>query len=167
MARQVRGVDAACHAGRPWCGPREDRMLADLTLLLHEVTDALRGRGSATPMCESPRETLATPPTVVVVTGTISPGKARLLAALERELTPHGIAIASPDRGSFRASPALHVHAEADIDALLETNPGSEGAWARRADLLVPVDWEATSQSVRRVIAALHARGVAFSDAGV
>ena len=140
-------------------------MLADLTLLLHEVTDALRGRWDFSPVPASPRDPLPDAPLVVLVTGTTSPGKARLLGALERVLAPAGIAVVSPSRGALPGH-ALHVHAEADIDALLETRPGTEGASARRADLLVPVDWEATSHSVRRVIAALVARGVDVAEAG-
>jgi hypothetical protein len=139
-------------------------MLADLTLLLHEVTDVLRGTPDVPPGCEASPGRPA--PRTVLVTGTTSPGKARLVSALERALTPSGIAVVSPGRTGTPGL-VLHVHAEADIDALLETGPGTEGAWARRADLLVPVDWEATPHSVRRVIAALVARGVEVNEAGV
>jgi hypothetical protein len=141
-------------------------MLADLTLLLHEVTDALRGARDRPPGCDASRAPHRAAPRTVLVTGTTSPGKARLMSALDRALAPAGIVVVSPGRTSA-TDLVLHVHAEADIDALLESGPGSEGAWARRADLLVPVDWEATPHSVRRVIAALIARGVDVHEAGV
>lgn len=148
-------------------------MLVDLTLLLHEVTDALtrRGdarhglpRGRAAEQCGG-QSGVALAVRAVLVTGTASPGKARLVAALARAL-PDGLAVEAPDRPLDGAAHDLHVHAASDIDALLESGPGSEGAWARRADLLVSVDWESTAHSVRRVIDALIARGAAAPGAG-
>jgi hypothetical protein len=138
-------------------------MLADLTLLLHEVTDALRGRPHA-PVVRGPLIATPSTPRAIVVTGTASPGKARLVAALDRALKPDGIGVEAASHGVSVGSHCLHVHAEADIDALLESGPGSEGGWARRADLLVPVDWEPTAHSLRRVVDALVARGVAVGE---
>jgi hypothetical protein len=140
-------------------------MLADLTLLLHEVTDVLRGRRDAPPQSTRVAPSHATRRSILV-TGTASPGKARLVAALDRALGPDGIAVDAPDQPDEGGSHCLHVHAESDIDALLESGPGSDGAWARRADLLVPVDWESTLHSVRRVIDGLIARGVAVGGGG-
>jgi hypothetical protein len=142
-------------------------MLADLSLLLHEVTDVLRRRRPAPTAAGRSDPALGGPPPVVLVTGTASPGRTRLLTALERGLSAHGIRIETSERAIDRRVPVLRVHAESDIDALLETGPGTEGAWARQADLLVPVDWEATAHSVRRIVDALVARGVAIGDAGV
>jgi hypothetical protein len=138
-------------------------MLADLTLLLHEVTDALRGRRDVPPF-RVPTDSLHARSRTILVTGTPSPGKARLVGALNHALEPDGIAVNAPDQHESGGNHSLHVHAESDIDALLESRPGSEGAWARRADLLVPVDWEGTAHSVRRVVDALIARGVAVGD---
>lgn len=75
------------------------------------------------------------------LTGIPSPGKARLANALQAA----GLSVAP--QGS------LSVHAETDLEALLE--PGlvrDARRAAAAADLVIAVDWEPTAESVRRVI---------------
>jgi hypothetical protein len=77
---------------------------------------------------------------LLLLTGMPSPGKTRLRNALQEA----GIAVS--------ASGTLHVHAETDLEALLE--PGllrETRAVAARADLVIPVDWERPEDSVKRV----------------
>lgn len=78
----------------------------------------------------------------MLLTGIPSPGKARLKAALDAAAIP----IDAP----------LRVHAETDLEALLE--PGLQRETrdaAARADIIIPVDWESPEHSVKRVIAIL------------
>ena len=80
----------------------------------------------------------------MLLTGIPSPGKARLKAALEAA----GV--------SLSAGGAVRVHAETDLEALLE--PGLQRETrdaAAKADLVIPVDWESPENSVKRVIAVL------------
>ncbi len=85
---------------------------------------------------------------LLLLTGMPSPGKTRLQTALQDA----GIAI-SADGG-------VRVHAETDLEALLDPEPLRETrAAAKRADLVIPVDWESPEDSVRRVIAFLSRRG--------
>ena len=82
----------------------------------------------------------------VLLTGMPSPGKSRLKAALEAA----GLSLTSPGVG-------VRVHAETDLEAMLE--PELQRATrdaAAHADIVVPVDWERTDDSVRRVIAFLE-----------
>lgn len=82
---------------------------------------------------------------LLLLTGIPSPGKARLRTALQEA----GLAL-SPS-GSVR------VHAETDLEALLEPELLRETrAAAAEADLVVPVDWERPEDSVTRVAALLN-----------
>ena len=84
------------------------------------------------------------------LTGMPSPGKARLAQALEAA----GLSLS-------KSAPDLRVHAETDLEALLE--PGlltGTHADAAAADLVIAVDWESTAHSVGRVIELVAARGV-------
>jgi len=88
---------------------------------------------------------------LLLLTGMPSPGKTRLAAALHAA----GFATAS-------AAGALHVHAESDLEALLEpAQLRAMRAAEESADLIVPVDWESTTESVRRVMTLLSSRRVA------
>jgi len=81
---------------------------------------------------------------LLLLTGLPSPGKARLRIAL----LGAGLAV-SP-------SGTVHVHAETDLEALLEPELLRETrAVAARADLVIPVDWERPEDSVTRVAAFL------------
>lgn len=133
-------------------------MLAEFTLLLHETTDTLRR--------ESPGVAL------VWVSGVASTGKSRLLAALEDRLAPIGVRLQSSDgpphrTGGVRSAALVHVHAETDLEALLEPHllSGSRAA-ADVAELLVPVDWEAAERSVVRVCELLMTRGIIAAPVG-
>ena len=78
----------------------------------------------------------------MLLTGIPSPGKARLKAALDAAAIP----IDAP----------LRVHAETDLEALLEPGLQRETrAAAAKADIIIPVDWESPERSVKRVIAIL------------
>ena len=79
---------------------------------------------------------------MVFVTGIPSPGKSRLKAAL--------------DAAHLSLDVELRVHAETDLEAMLEPGVMRETrAAAAKADLVIPVDWESPEDSVKRVIAAL------------
>src|SRR5262245_7257117 len=142
-------------------------MLADVSLLLHEIHDLVRIRRHAG---ENPsfRERALGPAATVLVTGLASSGKARLIDALRERLAPSQIEVRSGPRSPASAEPALHVHAETDVAALIEggLKTGSRQD-AQRADLIVPVDWESTDRSVARVLEALSDRGLASLEAGV
>jgi hypothetical protein len=78
----------------------------------------------------------------MLLTGIPSPGKARLKAALDAAAIP----LDAP----------LRVHAETDLEALLEPGLQREtSAAAAQADIVIPVDWEAAEDSVKRVVAIL------------
>jgi hypothetical protein len=84
----------------------------------------------------------------MLLTGIPSPGKARLKAALEAA----GVSLST---GGTEAH-AVRVHAETDLEALLE--PGLQRETrdaAAKADIVIPVDWESPENSVKRVIAVL------------
>lgn len=82
---------------------------------------------------------------LVLLTGMPSPGKARLRSALQEA----GLAVS--------ASGTVLVHAETDLEALLEPQLLRETrAAAARADLVIPVDWERPEDSVTRVAAFLR-----------
>jgi hypothetical protein len=84
----------------------------------------------------------------MLLTGIPSPGKARLRAALD--------AAGVPLTGVAAEALALRIHAETDLEALLEPGLQRETrAAAAKADLVVPVDWESPEDSVKRVIAVL------------
>jgi hypothetical protein len=141
-------------------------MLADVSLLLHEINDAVRiRRGPRTARAVKERPALS--PATVFVTGLASSGKARLVAALEERLAPGRIAVRA-SQPEPESRPALHVHAETDIEALIEGGlKTTSGRDAARADLIIPVDWESADRSVNRVIEALVDRGLADVEAGV
>ncbi len=87
---------------------------------------------------------------LLLVTGLPSPGKARLVDALADRFGSTNIIVgALPGAGVS----VLHVHAETDIDGLVEGS-GSRDT-ARGARVVVPVDWEPVEQSVERVTATL------------
>jgi hypothetical protein len=142
-------------------------MLADVSLLLHEINDAVRVRRPAREN-RSFKDRVLGPPAAVFVTGLASSGKARLIDALRERLAGRHIDVRTGPPSSLEDERSLHVHAETDVEALIEgglkTIPRQE---AQRADLIVPVDWESTDRSVSRVIAALHDRGLADVEAGV
>ena len=137
-------------------------MLAEITSLLHEVSDSLRGRYDV--FNSDPLEpAVAASESLVLVTGLASPGKTRLVEALARRLRPAGIAVQAGSACSTVRG--LHVHAETDLDSLIE------GHLARtplhQADVVVRVDWEPVERSVTRVIEQLVTRGIATVEAGV
>ena len=101
----------------------------------------------------------------LLITGLPSPGKTRLVDALQRRLLPSTIAIRVSTDGLLPATTALHVHAETDIEALVEGDLPAR-AYAKGAQLVVPVDWEPVERSVTRVIETLAARGVATAEVG-
>lgn len=139
-------------------------MLAEFSLLLHEMSDSLLGRPDT---CDSdlPEATITNKEITVVVTGLASTGKHRLVEALETRLRPAGIAVRAIT-GSLVPVAQLHVHADTDLDALIE-GARSSRELAHRAEIVVPVDWEPVERSVTRVIEQLIARGVATAGAGV
>jgi hypothetical protein len=143
-------------------------MLADVSLLLHEINDAVRVRRTAQ-ISRAVKERVQATPATVFVTGLASSGKARLVDALLRRLEPAHIDVRAaqpPPLGTGAA--ALHVHAETDIEALIEGGLKLASQQdARHADLVVPVDWESAERSVSRVIEALVERGLADVEAGV
>lgn len=101
----------------------------------------------------------------VLVTGLPSPGKTRLVAALAGRLRGVNIDVrqcreahADPD------PPVLHVHAQSDIEALVEGALPDEQS-PRGAQVIVAVDWEPVDRSVTRVIATLGPSGVHPSSA--
>ncbi len=133
-------------------------MLAEFTLLLHETTDTLRREPS--------RDAL------VWISGVASPGKSRLITALESRLAPLGVRLHSSDgppngASSGRRTAIVHVHAETDLEALLEPHllDGSRAA-AGVAELQIPVDWEAVERSVARVYERLLTRGMICASVG-
>ena len=139
-------------------------MLAEFSSLLHEVSDSLRGRHDVSDS-DPVDPPIAEGEIIVLVTGLASPGKTRLVEALERKLRPAAIAVhASTSLPS--AIRGLHVHAETDLDSLIEGRLISR-ALLHKADVVVPVDWEPVERSVRRVIERFVARGIATSETGV
>ena len=95
----------------------------------------------------------------LLITGIPSPGKARLKAALDA--ADLGAASASAEASADKDARALRIHAETDLEAMLEPGLQRETrAAAAQADIVIPVDWESPADSVKRVIAAL-ARGAA------
>jgi len=142
-------------------------MLADVSLILHEINDAVRIRRHAREdHAVKPRPRLS--PETVFVTGLASSGKARLIDALRERLASAHIDVHAGEPVSPDDAHSLHVHAETDVEALIEgglKTPSRQHA--ERADLVVPVDWESTARSVSRVIAALAERGLTSVEAGV
>ncbi len=126
-------------------------MLAEFAVLAHETNS------------------LSRPASVeVVVTGLASPGKTRLLDALQLRLPAHvEVHAASETTPLSHGRPVLRVHASSDLEALIE---GAGSSAFRRAahdaDLVVAVDWERTERSLERVIGALAARGLACDLTG-
>ncbi|MGH9173790.1 MAG: hypothetical protein ACRD1H_05515, partial [Vicinamibacterales bacterium] len=88
------------------------------------------------------------------------PGKTLLVDALEGRLRSWNISVrlGRHAQGPSEA-PVLHVHAESDLEALVEGGlPERESA--KGADLVVAVDWEPVDRSVTRIIETLTASGV-------
>jgi hypothetical protein len=138
-------------------------MLADVSLLLHEINDAVRSRRGLRASRAVTHRPLARP-TTVYVTGLASGGKARLIARLAERLAAVDIAVHAGYPSSSDLN-ALHVHAETDIEALIEGGLKTAAVRdAARADLVVPVDWEPPDRSVSRVIDALVERGLADAE---
>jgi hypothetical protein len=139
-------------------------MLSELTVLLHEMSDSLRGRSR--PRRIAPVTVAHTNDRVdhgfVYVTGLASTGKSRLVNALRERLSAANVdvhAISGPAPPPTDAT--LHIHAESDLEALVEGRLQSAArAIARNAEVLVPVDWEPVERSVNRVIEALIGRGL-------
>jgi hypothetical protein len=138
-------------------------MLAEFSSLLHEMSDSLRGRHDI-PDSHPLDLSIAEGEIIVLVTGLASPGKTRLVAALERRLRPAGIAIHA-STSSPSTVRGLHVHAETDLDSLIEGHLVSR-APLPKADVIVAVDWEPVDRSVTRVIEQLVAHGIATSETG-
>jgi predicted ATPase len=85
---------------------------------------------------------------VLLLTGMPSPGKTRLAAALNAA----GLTTAS-------AAGTLHVHAESDLEALLDPSlRRAIHAAQANADLTISVEWESTAESVRRVMTLVSSR---------
>jgi hypothetical protein len=81
---------------------------------------------------------------LLLLTGMPSPGKARLRSALQDA----GLAVS--------ASGTVHVHAETDLEALLDPEVlRATTEAAAQADLVIAVDWERAEDSVTRVAAFL------------
>jgi nicotinamide riboside kinase len=132
-------------------------MLAELTLLLNELLEPTAARGPSA-RTAAPKDDADHYRTVIVVTGLASPGKARLIDSLRERLAGTGVVVESK-RARGDEVLALCVHAETDLEALVEGAPVAPRA-ARDADLIVPVDWEATSRSVARIVEWLIGRGI-------
>jgi MoxR-like ATPase len=92
---------------------------------------------------------------LLLVTGLPSPGKTRLVDALASRLPGSNIIVGCLP-GATPSTVLLHVHAETDVDGLVE-GAWCDGAAARDAALVVRVDWEPVEQSVARVIQTLAA----------
>lgn len=142
-------------------------MLADVSLILHEINDAVRIRRHAREdHAAKPHTRLA--PETVFVTGLASRGKARLIDALRERLASAQIDVRTGELPLEDDDAALRVHAETDVEALIEGGLRTASRRdAERADLIVPVDWESTDRSVSRVMAALVERGLTTLEAGV
>ena len=144
-------------------------MLADLTILLHEMSDALRGRGAVRPHVPDiepdPSDLRGFD---VLVTGLGSAGKARLVSALARQFEGSDIAVRSTAAAPPADRAVLRVHAETDVEAFVEGGlEVDDRRAARAADVVVPVDWEPLARSVARITEALIARGADASRLGV
>ena len=93
---------------------------------------------------------------VLLVTGLPSQGKTRFVEALASRVGPGNVVVGSLP-GANAGAVLVHVHAESDVEALVE------GAWpdrtaAKTAAVVVRVDWEPTEVSVERVLRTLHAQ---------
>lgn len=144
-------------------------MLADLTILLHEMSDVLRGRAAARPHA---RDLELDPPEArgfdVLVTGLGSAGKAKLMSALAQRFEGSDIAVRSAPAAAPSLRSVLRVHAETDVEAFVEGGLElEERRAASAADVVVPVDWEPLARSVARITEALIARGADGSRIGV
>lgn len=138
-------------------------MLAEITSLLHEVGDSLRGR-SYVSNSDPLDPAIAEGEIVVLVTGLASPGKTRLVEALGRRLRPAGVAVQASTTSCSDVR-GLHVHAETDLDSLIEGHLVARTP-LHKADVVVRVDWEPVERSVTRVIEQLVTRGIATAGAG-
>ncbi len=140
-------------------------MLAELTLLLHEMSDTLRGRPHRV-ITELPGAAVASGEAIVVVTGLSSPGKARLVEALEHRLRSTGISVrGTSDERLSNTVWRLHVHAETDLEGMVEGRLAANDA-SQGAEVVIPVDWEPVERSVKRVVERLVSRGVGSARLG-
>lgn len=144
-------------------------MLAELTLLLHEMSDSLRSRTGRAPgtIAAPPSGTEDTRSAVVLVTGLPSPGTSRFVKRLHERLGPAGLTVLATGTRPSRDRPAiLHVHVDTDLDGMVEGGAQSmTHNAAKGAQVVVPVDWEPVDRSVARVIHALANRGIGVGDA--
>ena len=145
-------------------------MLADLTILLHEMSDALRGRAATGAhrlnVLYEPQP-LATGFSILV-SGLASPAKARLIEGLTHQLEALGVVVHSTAEAATPHGAVLRVHAESDLEALVEGDlAAAERRAAGAADLVVPVDWEPLARSIARITEALVARGADAARIGV
>jgi hypothetical protein len=148
----------------------EEPMLADLTLLLHEMSDALRGRAATHPhrldvVCEPVGLTSGFS---ILVSGLASSGKTQLIEALSHQFSGRGVVVRALGDGSDSSGAALRVHAESDLEALVEGDlAAAERRAAAAADIVVPVEWEPLARSIARITEALVARGADAARIGV
>jgi len=145
-------------------------MLADLTILLHEMSDALRGRAVAHPhrldvVCEPAPFTSGFS---ILVSGLASPGKTQLIEALSHHFSGPGVVVRPLGDEAAASGAVLRVHAESDLEALVEGDRAvAERRAAAAADLVVPVEWEPVVRSIARITEALVARGADAARIGV
>lgn len=90
----------------------------------------------------------------VCISGLPGEGKRRLVEALAARLA----GLTPPVRVTIDAATGpgglVRVHAETDLEAMLESS-----RFPRDADLVVAVDWEPVARSVARIVALLVSRG--------
>ncbi len=99
------------------------------------------------------------------ITGLPTPAKTRLIEALHARLASQSIQIRlchqnTPDELELDGGRALvlHVHAQADADALVEAR---RITWSSRSpDLVLATEWEAVGRAVQRILDLLARRGV-------
>jgi hypothetical protein len=96
---------------------------------------------------------------LLLVTGLPSPRKTQLVDGLARRIGASCVIVGSLP-GGHAGDPVLHVHAESDLEAFVEGEWPDKRA-AKRAALVVRIDWEPVETCIDRVLQTLHARTVA------
>lgn len=96
---------------------------------------------------------------LLLVTGLPSVGKNRLVDALANRVGRHQVVVGALPGANVGA--VLHVHAESDVEAMIE------GGWKSPPaddppEVVIRVDWEPLEKSVERVLQLLRARIVAL-----